>query len=90
VDKNNKGQEGAKMLETIQNEWILQGFKDGRMEGELKGKVSATLLILRKKFGQVPQHIVESLNTRTDVIAMESLVVQAAMCSSLDEFEAAL
>jgi hypothetical protein len=48
------------------------------------------LYILSDRFGRVPQYIVDSLNERHDMIAMESLVVHAKSCSSLDDFAADL
>ncbi|MDR1140312.1 MAG: hypothetical protein LBL62_01375, partial [Planctomycetaceae bacterium] len=58
--------------------------------GELRGKVNAILDILSNRFGRVPQYIIDSLNKRNDVIALKSLVVHAANCSSLDDFAADL
>ncbi|MGL6195204.1 MAG: hypothetical protein ACRC2T_10330 [Thermoguttaceae bacterium] len=62
----------------------------GIAEGELKGQVEAILAILGERFESVPKLISESLNKRTDLTAMKSLVVLAATCKSLDEFENAL
>jgi hypothetical protein len=45
---------------------------------------------LKNKFGKVPKKIVDSLNQRTDTIALMSLAVHAANCSSLEDFVADL
>ncbi|MGL6194955.1 MAG: Rpn family recombination-promoting nuclease/putative transposase [Thermoguttaceae bacterium] len=68
-------------------DWAMQCE---RREGELKGQVEAILAFLEGRFGSVPKLICESLNKRTDLTAMKSLVVLAATCKSLDEFENAL
>jgi hypothetical protein len=86
ITKVFKGSEGIEMATTIQKGILQEGIEIG----ELKGKVDSILTFLRARFKQVPQHIVDSLNRRTDAIALESLVVLAATCSSLDEFAAEL
>jgi hypothetical protein len=48
------------------------------------------LTFLRARFNEVPQSIADSLRQRTDAVALESLVVLAATCASLDEFAEAL
>ncbi|MGL6193530.1 MAG: Rpn family recombination-promoting nuclease/putative transposase [Thermoguttaceae bacterium] len=62
----------------------------GEAKGELKSKVDDILAILEERFESVPKLTIESLNKRTDLTAMKSLVVLAATCKSLDEFENAL
>jgi hypothetical protein len=86
ITKVFNGSEGLEMATSIQKGILQEGIEIGRLEGEIK----TTLAILRKRFQHVPQHIIDSLNRRTDAIALESLAVLAAMCSSLDEFAAEL
>ncbi|MDR1052957.1 MAG: hypothetical protein LBL39_02175, partial [Planctomycetaceae bacterium] len=62
----------------------------GEKRGELKGKIELILDVLGKRFGRVPQYIIDSLNERHDVIAMSSLAFHAMSCSSLDDFAADL
>jgi hypothetical protein len=62
------------------------GLELGEERGELKCSVKIILDILRGKFGKVPRYIVNSLNQRTDAIALKSLAVHAATCSSLNDF----
>ena len=93
-----KGQEYIKMIEEIKDSYILEGIEIGEAKGieigeargELKGKVEAILTFLRAKFQYVPDEIVTELNKRTDVTALESLVVFTAQCKTLDEFANAL
>jgi hypothetical protein len=88
------GTEGLKMVSKFIQEALEIGEKRGEARGieigELKGNVDAILNILSNRFGRVPQYIIDSLNERKDVIALTSLVVHAANCSSLDDFVADL
>ncbi|MDR1925087.1 MAG: hypothetical protein LBQ66_12015 [Planctomycetaceae bacterium] len=67
-----------------------RGIVKGIAEGETRGRVKGVLDILSDKFGQIPQHVVDSLNQQTDLAVLKSLLVQAARCTSLDEFVAGL
>ncbi|MDR2115539.1 MAG: hypothetical protein LBP87_04080, partial [Planctomycetaceae bacterium] len=96
------GTEGFEMATTIKKGIVQEGIEIGEARGEVRGKaigeargklegqIDAILGILNNRFGKVPQDIVDSLNQRTDAIALMSLVVHAADCSSLDDFTAAL
>ncbi|MDR2705102.1 MAG: hypothetical protein LBC02_04915, partial [Planctomycetaceae bacterium] len=75
---------------TIKKGMIQEALEIGESIGELKGRINAILDILTDKFGKVPQNIVDSLNQRTDPIALMSLNVHAVNCSSLDDFAADL
>ena len=57
---------------------------------EMKGKIQALQTFLQAKFHDVPEEIVTKLNKRTDPTALESLVMLAAQCDSLDAFANAL
>jgi len=89
-----KGQEGINMAEAVQKSIIQEGIEigeaRGETRGELKGKVQAILALLRTNFNSVPDEIIGELYKRTDPIALESLVILAAQCKSLDEFAKAL
>ncbi|MDR2171236.1 MAG: hypothetical protein LBP59_13920 [Planctomycetaceae bacterium] len=67
-----------------------EGIAEGETRGELKARINDTLDILRNRFGNVPQYLVEALHERTDTIAMRSLIITAATCKTLDEFESEL
>ena len=69
---------------------ILEGIEIGEAQGELKGRIHDILTFLRAKFQYVPDEVAIELNKRTDATALESLVILAAHCKSLDEFAKAL
>jgi hypothetical protein len=81
-----KGKEGIEMAEMIKNSFIQEGIEIG----EQKGKIKAILTFLRTKFHHVPDEIIGELYKRTDPTALESLVILAAQCKTLDEFAKAL
>lgn len=65
-----------------------KGKIEGLAEGELKGQVNSILTMLKDNLKkQVPQHIVDALRARADLIALESLLITAAKCQSFEEFE---
>ncbi|MDR0703716.1 MAG: hypothetical protein LBF88_01880, partial [Planctomycetaceae bacterium] len=84
------GTEGLEMQTTIKQGFIQEAFESGEAKGKLEGRVNTILDLLSDKFGQVPKNIVDALNQRTDEIALRSLAVHAANCSSLDDFAADL
>jgi hypothetical protein len=88
------GTEGLEMETTIKKGFIQEAIEIGEARGIAKGRASGkleTILdILNDRFGQVPEDIVDALNQRTDEIALRSLAVHAANCSSLDDFAADL
>ncbi|MDR2755271.1 MAG: Rpn family recombination-promoting nuclease/putative transposase [Planctomycetaceae bacterium] len=92
------GTEGLEMATTIKKGIVQEGIEIGEARGETRGKaigqlegcVNMILDILSDRFGKVPKNIVDSLNQRTDLIALKSLVIHAVSCSSLDEFAADL
>ena len=80
------------MIEEINNSYILQGLEIGRAEGKVIAKTDAIIQLLRIRFNlyQVPGFIVDDLNRRTDLIALDSLFNLAAQCDSIDTFAKAL
>ena len=82
------------MIEGINNSFILEGIAigeaRGEARGELKGGIKVILAFLRAKFQFVPDDVIGELYRRTDPTALESLVMLAAQCKSLDEFAKAL
>ena len=86
-----KGQEYIKMIEEIKDRYILEGIEigeaRGEVRGELKGRIRDILALLRTKFNPpIPDEVVIELNKRTDPTALESLVILAAQCKTIDEF----
>jgi hypothetical protein len=76
-------QETEKMVTSTMEELFVQGEK----EGEKKGRILVILKILNKRFKKVPKSIVESVNSYTDSIALDSLAELALDCETLAEFE---
>ena len=85
-----KGKEGIKMAETIQKGVFQQGKLEGRVEGRVTEKINDIQKLLRFRFNPVPEEIVDELNGRTDLVALDSLFEVAYQCQSLDEFADAL
>jgi hypothetical protein len=67
-----------------------EGETRGIVKGKAEGRAEGVLDILSDKFGQIPQHVVDSLNQQTDLAVLKSLLIQAARCTSLEEFVAGL
>jgi predicted transposase/invertase (TIGR01784 family) len=63
-----------------------EGMIEGEIKGKAEGKAEGIVDILSYKFGQVPQHIVDSLHKQTNLTTLNSLLIQATKCTSLDEF----
>jgi len=86
-----KGKKGIEMAETIRrgvfSEGIAIGVAKGKAEAEVIGEIRATL---KQRFKEVPQDIKEAIQSMTDLVALESLLVHAETCKSLDEFGEAL
>jgi hypothetical protein len=74
--------EAEKMAMSTMQELMLQG--------KAEGKAEAIATVLKVRFGVLPRHIVKSINSYSDPIALESWTELAATCKSLDEFADAL
>ena len=61
--------------------------EEGREEGRLEGMMEATLEIL-EEFGQVPQRIVELINSQDSIDVLSRWHKSAARAGSITEFEA--
>ena len=89
-----KGKEGVEMAEMIKKGIYQQGFEVGEAQGEARGglkyRIQDILALLRTNFNSVPDEIIGELYKRTDPTALESLVILAAHCKTLDEFAKAL
>jgi len=93
-----KYEEAIKMIETIKHSTLLEGIEIGEARGEARGeergrvteKINAILKTLRHRHEQVPESIIAELNSRTDLIALESLFEVALQCKTINEFADAL
>jgi len=78
---------GERVMSTLVEMWLAEGAVKGRAEGEAKGEIRA---ILRLRFREVPQEIKDAIQSMTDLVALQSLVVHAENCRSLEEFAEAI
>jgi len=62
-----------------------EGYSRGQNEGR-RALIGSTLRILQRKFDELPQNVVDHLNGMTDIVALESINVEAIECKTLDEF----
>ncbi|MDR2704431.1 MAG: Rpn family recombination-promoting nuclease/putative transposase [Planctomycetaceae bacterium] len=91
VSKILNKQEAEKMVVSTLEELFTQGKVEGKVEGKEEGKIESrvqdVLKILTKRFKYVPVSISQSVNSYTDLIALDSLFELAMDCETLAEFE---
>ncbi|MDR3197851.1 MAG: Rpn family recombination-promoting nuclease/putative transposase, partial [Planctomycetaceae bacterium] len=80
-------QETEKMVMSTMEELLLKGVKKGVKKGKIESKTQDVLKILDKRFKKIPNSIVQSVNSYTDLIALDSLFELALDCKTLAEFE---
>jgi ABC-type Fe3+ transport system substrate-binding protein len=80
-----KGKERA-MIKTIFEEREEVAEARGQAKGETITWRKAVLAALHGKFGKVPKGIEKMVQSMSDPIALESLVVRVGQCKTLDEF----
>jgi flagellar biosynthesis/type III secretory pathway protein FliH len=84
------------MPTSVLDQLVAERIAEGKAEGEAKGKAEglrkAVLNVLCKRFKMtnVPKRMKAAILRMNDPIALESLVIDAAMCQTLDEFAEAL
>jgi hypothetical protein len=78
------------MVEICKDEGRAEGRAEGRVEGRVEGKVenarNMVLKALRRKFNQVPHEIEQAVLSKSDPIALESMLEHAIDSNTLDEF----
>jgi hypothetical protein len=57
------------------------------LKGKTESKIQAVLKVLNKRFKKVPRSVSQSVNSYTDLIALDSLFELALDCETLAEFE---
>lgn len=62
--------------------------KEGREEGNVRGKAETVLKILSYKFGEVPERLAERISAITELGRLDELVDHALAVKSLDELSA--
>ncbi|MDR2762226.1 MAG: hypothetical protein LBB88_06445 [Planctomycetaceae bacterium] len=75
------------MADSIVQALIRQGLQQGREEGREEELKKFIPMCLGKRFNSfVPRDIQDSVNSYSDLIALESLLQRAWDCESIDEF----
>jgi predicted transposase/invertase (TIGR01784 family) len=74
--------EAYNMAMTTAEELIVKGEARGKIEG----KKETILDVLKGRFGKVPKSIINTVQSYSDLTALQSLSVLAGSCESLDEF----
>jgi hypothetical protein len=82
------------MIKTIfeekYDEGIAIGESRGKAEGEARGKAKSVLTVLQSRFKKIPKAVEKTILAMTDSVALDSWLVHAATCQSMDEFAEAL
>ncbi|MEK7729201.1 MAG: PD-(D/E)XK nuclease family transposase, partial [candidate division KSB1 bacterium] len=73
------------VLETRYNQGLIKGKSDGKIEGELKGKTEALLLILTQKLGPAPEDVVAAIRALREIDQLDRLIAHAL---TIDNWEA--
>ncbi|GHT14198.1 hypothetical protein FACS1894170_10960 [Planctomycetales bacterium] len=91
-----KGSEVVNMLTTEFNiedakmVWREEGREEGEERGARAKARQAVLRVLEARFKNVPAGIKKSVESYTDLIALDSLLQHAAICQSVKEFKDSL
>ena len=82
--------EGGKIMPTIAEEWIKEGFEKGIQQGMLQGMLQTArdnvFEILEVRFEAVPQSSLKRLKEINDPDILKMLLKKALRSSSMDEF----
>jgi hypothetical protein len=87
--------ETEKMIMSTLEQMYTNGKLEGELKGELKGKLEGktekaiqdVLRLLTNRFHKVPESISHTVNSYTDLTALDSLFDRACVCKTLAEFE---
>ena len=78
-------------MSTLVEMWLAEGRAEGKAEGEAKGVVKGEIrATLKQRFGEVSQEVKDTIQSMTDLVALQSLLVHAENCKSLSDFAEAL
>ena len=64
-----------------------EALEEGREEGRQEGEQRSLLRMLRFRFGELPQPLVDKINLLDDLNAFAQLMEQGLLANSIDEFE---
>ncbi|MBQ6614836.1 MAG: hypothetical protein IJH67_00585 [Thermoguttaceae bacterium] len=68
----------------------LDGVQEGIEKGELKATRSVLVNVLQARFKSVPESIKTRIESIADVVVLNSLVVEASQCQTIEEFQKSL
>ena len=68
----------------------LDGVQEGIEEGKLKATRSVLVNVLQARFKNVPESIKTRIESIADVVVLNSLVVEASQCQTIEEFQKSL
>jgi hypothetical protein len=68
----------------------LDGVQEGIEEGKLKATRSVLVNVLQARFKVVPESIKTRIESIADVVVLNSLVVEASQCQTIEEFQKSL
>lgn len=82
--------DGGKLLMTFAEELFQEGKREGKREGELSAlhEMIGTLLI--KRFGNVPNELLEQITSLSNLEQLQQLTISAALSPDLDQFVATI
>ena len=78
------------MIRTIFEEKFDEGVAVGKADGKVEGKAEDVIKVLRARVNRVPKWVVERVMRIRDIAVLDSLIVLAAQCNTIDEFTDAL
>ena len=68
-------------------EGLEEGLEAGRVAGLEEGARTALLCLLKRKFKRIPRQMAARIEQIRDTTVLQSLIVSAGMCFSIQEFE---
>ena len=78
------------MIKTIFEEQYYAGVLEGKAEGQVEGRVETgrdmVSDVLRMKFEHVPKEVEKTIRTMSDLAALKSLLAQAVLSNTIEEF----
>ncbi|MBF0552250.1 MAG: Rpn family recombination-promoting nuclease/putative transposase [Deltaproteobacteria bacterium] len=89
LDRATSGK-GGEIMPTVVEEYIQEGYQKGIHDGVLVKAREDIIEGIEIRFGQIPSEIIESIDQLSDTMVLKSLLKQAFISKSLDEFIQAL
>ena len=78
------------LLEQSRLDGVQEGIDKGIEKGELKATRSVLVNVLQARFKSVPESIKTRIESIADVVVLNSLVVEASQCQTIEEFQKGL